>query len=107
MRPVPAGRTSRPPNPELAARAEGIIANYGVDAPIPADLVTASGAGLDPHISLAGALFQVPRVAEARGIEPGTVRSVIDGLAFAPGGPLTQERIVNVLELNLALDAGA
>ncbi len=101
------GSNLSPANPEIATRAKAIIAAYGVDAPIPADLVTASGAGLDPHISLAGALFQVPRVAKARGIDEDSVRGLITRLAFAPGGPLTQDLIVNVLELNLALDAGA
>ncbi|WP_099909720.1 potassium-transporting ATPase subunit C [Puniceibacterium antarcticum] len=101
------GSNLSPANPAITARASAIIAAYGVDAPIPADLVTASGAGLDPHISLAGALFQVPRVAQARGMDPAAVQSVVERLAFAPGGPLTQERIVNVLDLNLALDAGA
>ncbi len=100
------GSNLSPANPELAERAEGLIAAHGrTDTPIPADLVTASGAGLDPHISRAGALFQVDRVAEARGVSPGDVRTIIDRLAERPGGPFTADRIVNVLELNLTLDA--
>ncbi len=99
------GSNLSPGNPEITARAETIIANYGVDALIPTDLVTASGAGLDPHISRDGARFQVARVAEARGIDAEDLRDTIDHLAFAPGGMFTQDRIVNVLELNLALDA--
>jgi len=99
------GSNLSPANPELTDRAETIIAAYGVDAVIPADLVTASGAGLDPHISRDGALFQVARVAEARGMNADAVRGTIERLAFSPGGPFTQDRIVNVLELNLALDA--
>lgn len=101
------GSNLSPANPDLTARAQTIIAAYGVDAPIPADLVTASGAGLDPHISRDGALFQVARVAQTRGMDAEAVRATIDRLAFAPGGPFTQDQIVNVLELNLALDAGA
>ncbi len=102
------GSNLSPANPELAARAEALIADHGGAAdnrPIPADLVTASGAGLDPHITLSGALFQSGRVAEARGVDPMAVRSVIDRMAARPGGVFTQSRIVNVLELNLALDA--
>lgn len=102
------GSNLSPANPELAARAAGLIAAYGGatdERPIPADLVTASGAGLDPHISLEGALFQAPRVAEARGVAPSAVTAVVRGMASAPGAFFTKGRIVNVLELNLALDA--
>ena len=102
------GSNLSPANPELAMRAEGLIAAYGnasEAAPIPADLVTASGAGLDPHVSLEGALFQAPRIAEARGVGAAEVEALFDRLAVAPGGPFTQRRIVNVLEANLALDA--
>jgi potassium-transporting ATPase KdpC subunit len=102
------GSNLSPANPELTTRAEGLIDAHGgasEAAPIPADLVTASGAGLDPHISLDGALFQVDRVAEARGVEPAAVRSLIEGWAYRPGGLFTPGRIVNVLEVNLALDA--
>ncbi|WP_103333669.1 potassium-transporting ATPase subunit C [Pseudotabrizicola formosa] len=101
------GSNLSPANPELAERAEALItAHGGVDGTlIPADLVTASGAGLDPHISREGALFQVTRVAEARGVEPAAIRAIVDRLAERPGGIFTAARIVNVLELNLALDA--
>lgn len=100
------GSNLSPANPALAERAEALIDAHGRgDTAIPADLVTASGAGLDPHITRAGALFQVPRVAEARGVAPAAIRSIIDRLAEQPGGPLTEGRIVNVLELNLALDS--
>ena len=102
------GSNLSPANPELAARAEAIITAHGgatADLPIPADLVTASGAGLDPHVSEAGARFQAPRVAQARGVTPAEVQALIEREAVSPGGPLTRGRIVNVLELNLALDA--
>lgn len=101
------GSNLSPANPEIAMRAEGIIAAYGgasASNPIPADLVTASGAGLDPHISLDGALFQADRIAAARGLSPEDVRRTMQDHAMRPGGALTSERIVNVLELNLALD---
>ncbi|WP_417742280.1 potassium-transporting ATPase subunit C [Salipiger sp.] len=101
------GSNLSPANPDLAERATALIAAYGgptPERPIPADLVTASGAGLDPHISLEGALFQADRVAKARGGEISAVTSLVRAMAYAPGGVFTKGRIVNVLELNLALD---
>ena len=104
-----AGSNKSPTSPDLVARAQETITAYDASAanPIPADLVAASGGGLDPHVSLAGALYQTPRVAAARGIPEAELRAMVERLAQAPGGALAPDRIVNVLELNLALDAGA
>jgi K+-transporting ATPase ATPase C chain len=90
-----AGSNLSPTNPELAVRAREIIAATGATAarPIPVDLVTASGSGLDPDITLPTARYQVERVANARGLSA----DIIEGL-------LPAEPLVNVLELNLALD---
>lgn len=105
-----AGSNLAPSNPALLQRVRHEIARLhaadsGAHGPVPVDLVTASASGLDPHISPAAALFQVPRVARIRGIAPEYLRSLIgahtEGLLLGVFG----EPRVNVLELNLALDA--
>ncbi len=74
-------------------------------APIPVDLVTASGSGLDPEISLAAAYYQAPRVARERGLAPAAVRALIAAHARGKLLGILGEPRINVLDLNLALDA--
>ncbi|MDE2254811.1 MAG: potassium-transporting ATPase subunit KdpC [Betaproteobacteria bacterium] len=103
------GSNLGPTNPaELSAveaRIEALhAADPGNQAYVPVDLVTASGSGLDPEISLAAAEYQRNRVARARHIAPGQVQNLIDAYARRPFLGIIGEPRVNVLELNLALD---
>jgi K+-transporting ATPase ATPase C chain len=100
------GSNLSPTNPELRTRAQGILAKMGADSshPLPADLATTSGSGLDPHITLAAAKFQAGRVAAARGISIAVVLELLEKNATHTGGVLTPEPVVNVLLVNLALN---
>lgn len=96
-----------PTNQKLIDRVKGDVANAKAEnpgAPVPIDLVTGSGSGLDPHITPATAEFELPRVARERGITPDQLRALVakhtEGRQF---GFLGEPR-VNVLELNLELD---
>lgn len=73
--------------------------------PVPADFVTASGAGMDPHITLRNARWQLGRVAAARGVARERVDGILTAASFSPLGGLAGEPLVNVLEVNLRLDA--
>ncbi len=93
-------------NPDLRAkvkeRAEALKATP--DNPAPVDLVSASGSGLDPHISPKAAYYQAPRVAAARKLTVGQVRALIDRMTEHSGAIIGAPPRVNVLQLNLALD---
>ena len=104
------GSNLGPMNPALveavAARIAALrAADPGNDAPVPVDLVTASGSGLDPHISPAAAEYQLSRVARERGMPVERVRELIAGATRGRTFGIFGEPRVNVLELNLALDA--
>ena len=105
------GSNYGPSNPDhlkaVQGRVDAITKEEGVAARhIPSEMVTTSGAGLDPHIPPAAAELQAPRVAAARGVPVERVRELIRAHTQPPAlGFLGRER-VNVLELNLALDAG-
>lgn len=106
------GSNLGPTNPALAAavreRATALIQeNPAHTGPIPIDIVTASGSGLDPHISPASALLQVPRVAAARGLDEESVRRLVgEHVEPALFGVFGRPR-VNVLQLNLSLESMA
>jgi K+-transporting ATPase ATPase C chain len=78
--------------------------NPDAPGPVPADLVTASGSGLDPDVSPAGALWQVPRIAKARGVTAERVKAVVDANIERRTFGILGEPRVNVLVVNLALD---
>jgi potassium-transporting ATPase KdpC subunit len=101
------GSNLGPTNQTLVTRVQQDVAKWQKEnpgKPIPADLVTASGSGLDPDISPASAEFQVARVAQARGMNPEEVRRTVAKHTQARQYGLFGEARVNVLELNLDLD---
>ena len=105
-----AGSNLGPTNKALIDRVTGDVDKLKQEnsaSPVPIDLVTTSGSGLDPHISPAGALFQVPRVAKARNMPEDRVRQLVNDNTESRLLGLLGEPRVNVLALNLALDGAA
>jgi K+-transporting ATPase ATPase C chain len=101
------GSNLSPLNPLVRERAEGVLARLALPAAtqVPAELVTTSGAGLDPHITVRGALVQAPRIARAREGSVDDLKTLIDRVAIAhPAGVPGGEPLVNVLILNLELN---
>lgn len=104
------GSNKGPGNPDYLQQVKDridsfLVHNPGVDrASIPAELVTASGSGLDPHLSPAGAKIQVKRIAAVRKLEESTLNNLVDEHTKKPLLGMLGPATVNVLELNIALD---
>ena len=103
------GSNLGPSNPALLDEVKARIAALKAadpsnDGPIPVDLVTSSGSGLDPHISQAAANYQLARVAKARGLTPDVVNQIVTQNTQGRFLGFLGEPVVNVLQVNLALD---
>ncbi|MBT2791181.1 potassium-transporting ATPase subunit KdpC [Paraburkholderia strydomiana] len=103
------GSNLGPTNPALLDEVKGRIdalkaAGTDMSKPVPVDLVTSSGSGLDPEISPAAAAYQIDRVAKARGLGENDVRALVDRYTSGRQFGILGEPRVNVLQLNLALD---
>jgi K+-transporting ATPase ATPase C chain len=106
------GSNLGPLNPVLADSVRGRVAalraaDASATGPVPIDLVTSSASGLDPHISIAAALYQLPRVSRARVLDPAAVQRLVARYTRPRALGVLGEPVVAVLPLNLALDAGA
>lgn len=100
-----------PSNPDMLQRTKDSIAQWKLDNPgvpvskLPADLITNSGSGLDPHISPAAALVQIPRISKLTGISAGQLQALVEEHTEGRDLGLFGEKRVNVLKLNMALKA--
>jgi K+-transporting ATPase ATPase C chain len=102
-----AGSNAGPTSKALIERVQGDVETLKKEkaGPIPVDMVTSSASGLDPHITPANAEFQVPRIAKARGLSEDKIRQLVAENTQDRGLGILGEKRVNVLKLNLALDA--
>jgi potassium-transporting ATPase KdpC subunit len=100
------GSNQGPTNPALIDAVKERISRFETK-PVPADLVTASGSGLDPHISPAAAEYQIERISKSRNLPPEKLRELVQKHTEARQLGILGEPRVNVLRLNLALDAAA
>jgi potassium-transporting ATPase KdpC subunit len=98
------GSNLAPTNKKVLESAQDRIKNLKVNTPIPSDLLTSSGSGLDPHISIESAYIQVPRIAKARNSSTELIEKLIDKNKERSGWQFLPTYLVNVLKLNLALD---
>jgi K+-transporting ATPase ATPase C chain len=103
------GSNLGPTNPALVERVQNDVLRYRQShaeshQSIPVDLVTASGSGLDPHVSVAGVEYQIPRVAKSRGMNPNELKALVEQHIEGRQWLLFGEPRVNILKLNLALD---
>lgn len=105
MRPS-SGSNYGPTDARLIERVSGAVAESGAAFPVPADAVTTSGSGLDPHISPGNARMQVARIARARGQDASEIQCLLNTMTELPLLGIGEPR-VNVLALNLALAAMA
>jgi K+-transporting ATPase ATPase C chain len=104
------GSNLGPSNPTLIEKVKSrirVLKEFDPDNtnPVPIDLVTSSASGLDPHISIAGTYYQIPRVARMRGLTEDTVKAIVNRHTNGRIFGLIGEPVVNVLELNLELDS--
>jgi K+-transporting ATPase ATPase C chain len=101
------GSNYGPTDARLVARVDEAVGALGVTEGVPADAVTTSASGLDPHITPENAALQVQRVAQARGVDPASVEALVADMTETPWLGMFGELRVNVLALNLALDSEA
>lgn len=106
--PAPSSATNMGPThqglADAVAERNAHLLTTSATLPIPSDLLFASGSGVDPHLSLEGALFQSHRVAAARNVPEKSVQNLMKAMAFNQSPFGAEPKLVNVLELNLALD---